>query len=92
MDRIGLKELNIIIPFGSSWLIMAHNWLINSKETLKPLSPKLSSSPRTNHELETFCFFYLKSNEFWFIIYQSLKGVFAKNERGYRLNAIKKRF
>ena len=23
---------------------------------------------------------------------ESLKGVFAKNERGYRLNAIKKRF
>ena len=23
---------------------------------------------------------------------QNLKGVFAKNERGYRLNAIKKRF
>ena len=27
----------------------------------------------------------------WKIRY-SLKGVFAKNERGYRLNAIKKRF
>ena len=27
-----------------------------------------------------------------FIIVYSLKGVFAKNERGYRLNAIKKRF
>ena len=25
-------------------------------------------------------------------IWERLKGVFAKNERGYRLNAIKKRF
>ena len=28
----------------------------------------------------------------FFVIDSNLKGVFAKNERGYRLNAIKKRF
>jgi len=28
----------------------------------------------------------------FFQFYLRLKGVFAKNERGYRLNAIKKRF
>ena len=28
----------------------------------------------------------------WFFIFGSLNGVFAKNERGYRLNAIKKHF
>ena len=27
-----------------------------------------------------------------FVLKHSLKGVFAKNERGYNLNAIKKRF
>ena len=30
--------------------------------------------------------------EFCFLCVYGLKGVFAKNERGYRLNAIKKRF
>ena len=28
----------------------------------------------------------------YFLLKGSLKGVFAKNESGYRLNAIKKRF
>ena len=45
----------------------------------------------------TFSMLYMKYNQSLSIIkqclmVQSLKGVFAKNERGYRLNAIKKRF
>ena len=35
---------------------------------------------------------YLNNNVKNNVVFQSLKGVFAKNERGYRLNAIKKRF
>ena len=30
--------------------------------------------------------------KFFYSLLQYFKGVFAKNERGYRLNAIKKRF
>ena len=43
--------------------------------------------------LQIFFFIFLLQNE-RHCIYRNgeLKGVFAKNERGYRLNAIKKRF
>jgi len=37
-------------------------------------------------------FFFKKTNNGKHSYDDALKGVFAKNERGYRLNAIKKRF
>ena len=44
---------------------------------------KYSKNCKPNH--------FLKIQEYM-ILFCTLKGVFAKNERGYRLNAIKKRF
>ena len=37
-------------------------------------------------------YYLLRRGIYQFSIYKPLKGVFEKNERGYRLNAIKKRF
>ena len=61
------------------------------KTCLKKSQDKMSLQIKSR-ALDSSDFFSLNSMEAVNKVLRSLKGVFAKNERGYRLNAIKKRF
>ena len=66
------------------------------KTGIKNLLKKVPGQNVTANKVPSFrflgFFFSLNSMEAVNKVLRSLKGVFAKNERGYRLNAIKKRF
>ena len=51
-----------------------------------------SEYPRQHCCTQTSLYVKRKANQDFDRSFKCLKGVFAKNERGYRLNAIKKRF